>query len=104
MLFRSQEDEPRKELKRGHIPNSYCLPFAELLENGFMRDATQLNTLFKNSVDSETKQLVFSCGSGVTACILALAADECGFDNYTVYDGSWSEWGLGNNFPISIKN
>ena len=102
--FTAQEDEPRKELKRGHIPNSYCLPFAGLLENGFIRDTEQLDTLFKNIVYSEAKQLVFSCGSGVTACILALSADECGYDNYTIYDGSWSEWGAGEKFPISTKN
>ena len=101
--FSANEDEPRKELKSGHIPNSSCLPFTELLDNGLMRDIEQLSILYKAMISRQAKRLVFSCGSGVTACILALGADECGYQNYSLYDGSWSEWGLGNKFPISIE-
>ena len=91
--FNGQEPEPRVELKRGHIPNSVCLPYTELLQDGLFKDRQSLKAAFDDVVSEEYKQLVFSCGSGVTACILALAADEVGCRNTIVYDGSWSEWG-----------
>jgi len=52
-----------------------------------------LEEAFKEITTTKSQQIIFSCGSGVTASILALAADEVGYDNYSVYDGSWSEWG-----------
>ena len=91
--FTGQEPEPRAELKRGHIPNSSCLPFTELLQDGLFKDQQSLKAAFDAVVSEEQEQLVFSCGSGVTACVLALAADEVGYQNTIVYDGSWSEWG-----------
>jgi len=93
--FSGQEPEPRVELKRGHIPNSVCLPFTELLQDGLFKDRQSLKAAFDDVVSKQHKHLVFSCGSGVTACILALAAAEVGYQDTIVYDGSWSEWGRG---------
>lgn len=98
--FNGDEAEPRQELSRGHIPNSTCLPFTELLADGFFKNKDELTKVFNQTINPNTKQLVFSCGSGVTACILALGADECGFANTIVFDGSWSEWGANSQFPI----
>lgn len=95
--------EPRNGLKQGHIPNSQNIPFETVLENGqYMKPVAELQQIFSAKVEPQQK-LIFSCGSGITACILALAAELCGYTDISVYDGSWSEWGLeGASHPISI--
>ena len=85
-------DEPRKGLRRGTIPNSKNLPYTELLEGYKMKSKAELLKIFNNLVEDKTR-LVFSCGSGITACILALAATLCNFKDLVVYDGSWTEYG-----------
>ncbi len=91
--FHGTEPEPRAGLRPGHIPNSINLPYANIVVDGFVLPATKLDSVFSKLVSKEQK-LIFSCGSGVTACITALAAELAGYSNITVYDGSWSEWGL----------
>ena len=93
--------EPRKGLRSGHIPNSINLPFAELLNDGEMKSKEELTTIFKGTVKEDSK-IIFSCGSGITACILALGAELAGLNNLSVYDGSWTEWGSlpSGQFPV----
>tara|TARA_B100001063_G_scaffold81167_1_gene75524 strand:+ start:173 stop:985 length:813 start_codon:yes stop_codon:yes gene_type:complete len=93
--FEGKVVEPRKGLKSGSIENSFCIPFSELINE----DHTFINKdeIIKkfNSVGFDiNKNLVFSCGSGVTASVLALAYSIIN-DKYmpTIYDGSWSEYG-----------
>lgn len=97
--FTGKIPEPRKGLRSGHIPNSINLPFEKVLKEGKMRSKKELKAIFDDLKIKEEK-LIFSCGSGVTACILALAADIVGLKNISVYDGSWSEWGKFSNLPI----
>lgn len=90
--FTGKIPEPRKRLRSGQIPNSKNLPYTELLYNNQFKSKEELKALFE-SFQTEKNSFTFSCGSGITACILALAAEYAGFNKYTVYDGSWTEWG-----------
>jgi len=91
--------EPREGLRSGHIPSSKSMPFTSLLENGILLSTSKLEAIFKWKGTAD-KSLVFTCGSGVTACVLALAATELGIENTSVYDGSWTEWGSKHELPV----
>jgi len=93
--------EPRKEVRSGHIPHAVSLPYTTLLEQGEMKAEEDLKTIFFE-VNPTKKELIFSCGTGITACILALGASLSGIDNYAVYDDSWTAWGSTPDLPISI--
>ena len=96
--FNGTEPEPRKNLSSGHIPNSHNLPYSEILLNGNMKTQEELHTIFKSFKNK--KQVIFTCGSGITASILALGAAIIDLENIAVYDGSWSEWGSELKNPI----
>mgnify|MGYP000483484528 FL=1 len=97
--FTGEESEPRKGMRGGHIPQSRSLPFLDLLTDGEAKAFEEIKIKFENAVGT-AEYIQFSCGSGITACILALFADECGYKNLSVYDASWSEWGASNSLPI----
>lgn len=99
--FYPTEPEPRPEVRSGHIPNSKNLPYTKLQTNGQMKQVSELKELF-TEVNSKDNQFVFSCGSGVTACILALGLEITGKKDYILYDGSWSEWGRRSELPIEV--
>lgn len=91
--FEGRDPEVWPQRRGGHIPHSLNLPFAELLVAGqTLRPLPELQQRF--SAIERTKPLTVCCGSGVSACVLALALYEIGEPNVAVYDGSWAEWGL----------
>ncbi len=95
--FNGQTSEPREGMRSGHIPNSKNLPCSTLVnDNGELKSKDELKRLFeKIGITSENqKQIITTCGSGITACALSLALHHIGQQNVSVYDGSWSEWGL----------
>lgn len=89
--FNGITPEPRKGLRGGNIPNSINIPFTEVLEKGKFKTPEQLIELFKR-FEIKNHPLVFSCGSGITACIILLAADLVLHNKKALYDGSWTEW------------
>lgn len=97
--FSGEDADPRPHVKSGHIPGSKSMPYTSLQSDGHMLPVSELHDRFLALELTPNDSIIFSCGSGVTACILALAATEAGFTELAVYDGSWSEWGTGD-YPV----
>jgi len=92
--FRGEVEEPRPGLRRGRIPGSINLPYTQVIAaDGRLKSDDELRALFAKAGVDLARPIVNSCGSGVTAAILALAQSVAGHDDSAVYDGSWSEWG-----------
>jgi len=94
--FEGTEPEPRPGLKSGSIKNSKNLPFNECINklDHTFKDKDALMKVFEHAGIKTNKQQVFTCGSGITACILAMANKIINDKNPIIYDGSWSEYGL----------
>lgn len=101
--FYGTEPEPRAGVRRGHIPGAQCLHFRTVTDSGFLKPIEVLKHLFAARHIDSSDSLIFTCGSGITACILALAATEAGFQLLRVFDGSWAEWGSNMALPISVS-
>jgi thiosulfate/3-mercaptopyruvate sulfurtransferase len=107
--FLGQVKEPRPGLRLGHMPGAVNLPFTNLLvpDSSTFKSNEEMATLIKEAgIDIDTdKRIVVSCGSGVTACVVATALQVCGrdVDKTFVYDGSWMEWGGQEDTPIVTK-
>ncbi len=93
--FEGKVAEPRKGLRSGSIKNSFCLPFSELInEDHTFINKDKIFEKFKSIKLEESKNVVFSCGSGVTASVLALAYSLINAKYMPkIYDGSWAEYG-----------
>lgn len=97
--FDGSAPEPRADLPSGHMPGSYNVPASGLLNaDGTMKAAAALTPILKDHLDGP---VVTTCGSGVSAAIIALALARLGHWDAAVYDGSWSEWAADTDNPIA---
>ncbi|KAK4715107.1 hypothetical protein R3W88_021014 [Solanum pinnatisectum] len=96
--------EPRKGIRSGHVPGSKCIPFSQMLDGSqTLLSNEELKKKFDQEGISLDKPIVTSCGTGVTACILALGLHRLGKTDVPVYDGSWTEWGGHPDVPVSTS-
>ena len=99
--FAGDAPEPREGLRAGHIPGSRNVFYSDLLENGVMKAPDALREIFEAGGVDLSKPIITTCGSGVTAAILSLALQRAGHHNWSLYDGSWSEWGAYDELPVA---
>jgi thiosulfate/3-mercaptopyruvate sulfurtransferase len=100
--FEGSSPEPRPGLPSGHMPGARCLPAPSLYRpDGRMLEPQALRQRFADVGVDPAQPFVATCGSGVTAAILLLAAAVLGYDQHSLYDGSWVEWAADPANPIT---
>ena len=100
--FKGVDAEPRAGLRGGHMPGALNVPYTNLLDpaSKTFLPAEKLSEAFRSAGVDLKKPVATSCGSGVTACVLALGLYLLGRDDVAVYDGSWTEWGGRADTPV----
>ena len=100
--FRGEEPEPRVGLRPGHIPGSKNVCFKDLLNaDQTMKNPVEIRQIFEAAGVDFNKPAITTCGSGVTAAVLSLGLERIGKTDHSLYDGSWSEWGMFPTVPVA---
>jgi len=101
--FAGEAPEPRPNLRSGHMPGAHSLPFSDLVAaDGRLRSPEEIRAMFAAAGVDLAVPIVTTCGSGVSAAVLALALATVGRPDVAVYDGSWSEWGARTDTPVAV--
>ncbi|GAA4113136.1 3-mercaptopyruvate sulfurtransferase [Aminobacter aganoensis] len=98
--FEGTDPEPRAGLRSGHMPGARSVPSGMLSENGELLPLDRLKATLEAAGIDLSKPVVTSCGSGVTAAVIALALQSLGHGDVRLYDGSWTEWGGMSDTPV----
>lgn len=100
--FRGDMPEPREGLRAGHIPGSRNVPYTLLLnDDKTMKSPEDVRAVFEAAGVDLQKPIITTCGSGVTAAVLALGLQHAGHSQWSLYDGSWAEWGMFPTVPVA---
>ncbi|MES1199658.1 MAG: 3-mercaptopyruvate sulfurtransferase [Pseudomonadota bacterium] len=99
--FEGAAPEPRAGLRSGHMPGAHSMPTSELIADGFMKSRDDLQKVFAEQGVVGRSPVVCTCGSGVTAAVIALALARIGRWDAPVYDGAWAEWGAQDDTPVA---
>jgi thiosulfate/3-mercaptopyruvate sulfurtransferase len=98
--FTGDVEESREGVRSGHMPGAINIPYNPLMKLGEFKDEKALRAIFDEAGVDLSRPIVTTCGSGVTACVINFALDLLGHRNHAMYDGSWTEWGEGNERPV----
>jgi thiosulfate/3-mercaptopyruvate sulfurtransferase len=99
--FTGATPEPRPGVRSGHMPGSLNLPFSEVVADGRLKGPDAVRAALAQAGIDAARPVITSCGSGVSAAILALALDSIGAPVKAIYDGSWAQWGSRDDKPVA---
>jgi len=100
--FAGSVAEPRPGLRSGHMPGALSLPWSTLVEDGRLLSVDRLRAAMAGAGVDLDRPMITTCGSGVSAALLALALARIGIHDVAVYDGSWAEWGARDDTPVAV--
>jgi thiosulfate/3-mercaptopyruvate sulfurtransferase len=103
--FAGKMQEPRPVPRLGHMPGAVNVPFKSLADEatGVLKSPAEIEDVFAKAGVDLSKPVVCTCGSGVTACVLAFALAVTGREFTSVYDGSWAEWSAAQDTPVECE-